>query len=175
MDLQALFKISYGLYVVTARYNDLISGYISNTVFQVTAEPPRLATCCAKANYTCELLEKSQAFGVTVLSQETPQEFLQRFGYKSGRDYPKMTGIDYFSGTTGAPIITAHAVAWYECRVVQSVDVGTHLIFIADLVDSRLIQPDGNPMTYAYYREVRRSKAPKNAPTFVDPQKLRPR
>jgi ferric-chelate reductase [NAD(P)H] len=172
MDLQALFKISYGLYVIAAKHQEMLSGYISNTVFQVTAEPPRLATCCALANFTCDLIRNSGAFSVAVLSQETPQEIFQRFGYRSGRNFFKFNDIDFKIGSTGAPIVIGHAIAYYECQVIQTVEVGTHLIFIADLVDSQLLDPVGIPMTYAYYREVRRAKAPKNAPTFLDPKKV---
>lgn len=172
MDLQALFKISYGLYIVAAQRDTNLNGYISNTVFQVTAEPPRLATCCAKQNFTSELIQASGAFSVSVLSQETPQPIFQRFGYQSGRDVQKFTNLNYQFGLTGAPIVLDYTLAWFDCRVIQTVDIGSHLLFIAELVDSHLIDPDGIPMTYAYYREVRRAKAPKNAPTFLDPKKL---
>ena len=172
MDLEALFKISYGIYIVATKYNDIINGYISNDVFQVTAEPPSLASSCSKQNYTCDLIKGSGVFTVSVLSQNTPQKIIQVFGYKSGRDIKKFEEINYRFGITGAPIVLDNTIAYYECKVTQTVDVGTHLIFIADIIDSQILDSKGIPMTYNYYREVRKAKAPKNAPTFIDPKKL---
>jgi len=170
INLEAFFKISYGLYIVSAGSGSKKSGYISNAVFQVTAEPAQFAVCCSKNNYTASLISENKAFAISVLKQDTDQALISTFGYKSGKDVDKFSGVNFITGVTGAPIVTDGSLAWFECRVVQSVDVGTHLLFTAEILNTQLIE-DGEPLTYSYYREVRKGKAPKNAPTYIDTEK----
>ena len=175
MDLQAFFKISYGLYIVSACHDLRLNGYISNTVFQVTAEPAQLATCCSKQNLTCELITASKSFSISVLGQSAPATLFGLFGYKSGKDVNKFEKVNYQTGLTGSPIVLDNCIAYFECRVIQTVDLGTHLLFIGKVVESQQLKVDDVPMTYDYYREVRKGKAPKNAPTYVDPSLLKNR
>lgn len=168
INLEAFFKISYGLYIVSAGKGDRRSGYVSNAVFQVTAEPAQFAVCCSKNNYTASLIDENRAFAISVLKKDSDQSLISLFGYKSGRDVDKFSSTGYITGITGAPIVTDDTLAWFECRVVQSIDVGTHILFTAEIVNNRLIE-DGEPLTYSYYREVRKGKAPKNAPTYINP------
>jgi len=168
MNFEAFFKISYGLYVVSSKDGEKLNGYVSNAVFQVTAEPAQFAVCCSKNNYTAELIKKSKAFSISVLKKEASPELIGVFGYQSGKDIDKFKDIKYISGSTGTPILLEDTLAWFECRVVQTVDVGTHLLFTAEIVGNDLIDGAGEPLTYSYYREVRKGKAPKNAPTYID-------
>jgi flavin reductase (DIM6/NTAB) family NADH-FMN oxidoreductase RutF/rubredoxin len=172
INLEAFFKISYGLYIVSAGNSSKKSGYISNAVFQVTAEPAQFAVCCSKNNYTASLINENRSFAISVLKKATDQALISTFGYKSGKDIDKFSGVNFITGTTGTPIVTDDSLAWFECRVVQSVDVGTHLLFTAEIVNTRLIE-DGEPLTYSYYRDARKGNAPKNAPTYIDPDKKR--
>ena len=168
MNFEAFFKISYGLYVVSAAQGDKLNGYISNTVFQVTAEPAQFAVCCSKNNYTAEMINSSKAFSISVLNKDVSPELISTFGYQSGKDVDKFSNVKYKNGITGAPILLEDTLAWFECRVIQTIDVGTHILFTAEIVGNDLIDGGGEPLTYAYYREVRKGKAPKNAPTYVD-------
>ncbi|HOP30854.1 MAG TPA: flavin reductase [Spirochaetota bacterium] len=170
IDLEAFFKISYGLYIVSAGNSSKKSGYISNAVFQVTAEPVQFAVCCSKNNYTASLISENRAFAISVLKKDADQSLISTFGYKSGKDIDKFSGVKSITGVTGAPIVTVDSLAWFECRVVQTIDVGTHFLFTAEIVNTRLIE-DGEPLTYSHYREERKGKAPKNAPTYIDPAK----
>jgi len=172
IDIDALFKVSYGLYIVCSGDKNKGNGYISNTVFQVTANPPRFATCCSKDNYTAEFIKNSGAFSVSVLHQNTPSDIFGRFGYKSGRDSDKLEGMDIRYGETGVPIVLNEAIAFLECKVIETQDLGTHLMFIAELVQSEVLDKAAEPITYLYYREVKKAVAPKNAPTYVDKSKL---
>jgi flavin reductase (DIM6/NTAB) family NADH-FMN oxidoreductase RutF/rubredoxin len=167
IQFDALFKISYGLYIVSAGDMQQGNGFISNTVFQVTAEPPMFATCCNKDNYTANLIEKSSAFAVSVLEQETSAEIISRFGYKSGKDTDKMNGLTLRMGESGVPIVMNNAVAILECRLVKTIDVGTHLMFIGELIQAEMIDDSKEPLTYLYYRQVKKGVAPKNAPTYI--------
>lgn len=172
INLDAFFKISYGLYIVSAESAGKMGGYVSNAVFQVTAEPAQFAVCCSKNNYTASLINESRAFSISVLKKDTPQDIISLFGYKSGRDVNKFEKVKYIKKITGAPILVEETLAWFECRVVQTVDVGTHLLFTAEIVSNELIE-DGEPLTYSYYREARKGKAPKNAPTYISPEKVK--
>jgi flavin reductase (DIM6/NTAB) family NADH-FMN oxidoreductase RutF/rubredoxin len=171
IDIEALFKVSYGLYIVSSGDSSGGNAYISNTVFQVTAAPPQFATCCSKDNYTAEIIKKTGAFAVSVLHTETPTEVFGRFGYKSGRDSDKLDGVELMYGESGVPIVTSGAIAFLECRVVETVDVGTHLLFIGELIQSKVLDDQAEPITYLHYRNVRKAVAPKNAPTYVDKSK----
>jgi len=172
INFEALFKISYGLFIVSSGDKNRGNGFISNTVFQVTAEPAKFAACCNKNNYTADFIKKYNAFSVSVLHQDTSPEIFGRFGYKSGRETDKMQGMSVRYGVTGVPIVMNDCIAFLECRLEQTVDVGTHLIFIGELVQSVIVDDTKVPITYNYYRQVKKGSAPENAPTYIDRSKL---
>ena len=172
MNIEAFYKISYGLYVVGCKSGNKINGYISNTVFQVTAEPAQFAISCSKNNFSSEIIKESKAFSISVLEKDTGAKVIGTFGYKSGKDIDKFEGFSYKTGKTGSPILLENTIAWFECKVVQTVDTWTHIVFIGELVDGDLINSDKEPLTYTYYREVKKGKAPKNAPTYIDEKKV---
>lgn len=150
----ALFKISYGLYIVTSVKGEKINGQCANTVFQVTSDPMRVALGINKSNLTHEFISESGVVGITILG-ENGHDLVRRFGYSSGRDKDKFDGVDYVQGSTGAPVIK-DGVAFLEGRInlEKSVDMGTHTLFIADIVDGGIIE-DSDPMTYAYFRKTK--------------------
>jgi len=166
VNVKALHKLSYGLYVVSSRKSDAMNGQIANAVFQVTSEPPTLAVCINKQNLTHEFIKESQVFTVSVLSHQTPLSFIGRFGFKSGREMDKFAGVSYIIGQTRAPVVTEHTLAYLEGKVIGEVDVGTHSIFTAQLVEANITK-EGEPMTYAYYHEVKRGAIPKSAPSYI--------
>jgi flavin reductase (DIM6/NTAB) family NADH-FMN oxidoreductase RutF/rubredoxin len=171
MNIEAYFKVTYGLYVVSSEMKGKFNGYISNTVFQVTAEPARFAIACSKNNFTAEMIRKSGVFSISVLKKETRPDIIGTFGYRSGKDTDKFTDFNFKTGITGVPILLDDTIAWFECKVDQKVDTGTHLLFIGKVLDCELPEAEGEPLTYDYYREVKKGKAPKNAPTYIDPEK----
>jgi flavin reductase (DIM6/NTAB) family NADH-FMN oxidoreductase RutF/rubredoxin len=170
MNLKSLHKLSYGLYVVTSKKGDKLNGQIANTVFQVTSEPPTIAVSINKNNLTWEYIKDSGAFAVSVLCVDTPLSFIGRFGFKSGRDINKFEGINYKFGETGAPIVTDNAVSYLEARVTKEVDVGTHTIFIGEVVGADVLM-EAKCMTYDFYHEVKRGTTPKTAPSYVAERK----
>lgn len=172
MNITTFFKISYGLYIVSSGNKEKGNGFISNTVFQVTSEPPRFTVCCNKDNYTCEFINQYKVFSVSVLAQEASSEIIGKFGYKSGRETDKMSGNNIIYGQTGVPIVLNDSIAFLECKVIQTFDVGTHLLFIGDVVDAQIIDETQPPLTYAYYREIKKGVSPKNAPTYINPTNL---
>jgi flavin reductase (DIM6/NTAB) family NADH-FMN oxidoreductase RutF/rubredoxin len=172
IDFNTLFKVSYGMYIVCSGDDKSGNGFISNTVFQVTSEPAKFISCCNKNNYTAGFIEKYGCFSVSVLPQNATPEIFGRFGYKSGRDTDKLTGMNIKYGKTGVPIVLNESIAWLECRVIEKFDVGTHWLFIGELIDAEILDGIGEPMTYSYYHKVKKGSAPKNAPTYLDKSKL---
>jgi len=173
IDIEALFKVTYGLYIVCSGDRDHGNGFISNTVFQVTANPASFASCCSKDNYTASLIQKHACFSASILHKDTPSEIYGRFGYRSGRDFDKLDGMNVIYGDTGAPIVLNEAIASIECKVVNTLDVGTHWLFIGEVINAEVYDEILDPITYQYYRDVKKGLAPKNAPTYVDKSKLK--
>jgi len=170
MNPKALHKISYGLYVISTSDGDKKNGQIANTLFQVTSEPQRVAVALNKENLTHSMVEKSKVFTASVLSKDTPMEFIGRFGFKSGRDTDKFQGINYKKGATGVPIVVDNSIAYVEAKVISALDAGTHTIFVGEVVDCDVLG-DGEPMTYDYYHQIKGGKAPKTAPTYIKDEK----
>jgi len=172
IQLEALYKISYGLYIVTSGDRNQGNGFVSNTVFQVTSQPQRFAVCCNKDNYSASFIQEFKAFAVSILAQDTSAELIGKFGYKSGREMNKMTDVKVIFKETNVPIVLDSSLAFFECKLVDVFDVGTHWIFIGELVSAEIVDDTGEPLTYAYYREVKKGFSPKNAPTYIDQSKI---
>jgi len=170
MNIKALYKLGYGMYVVSSRKEDKFNAQIANTVFQITSEPPTIAVSINKNNLTHEFIKESKVFTASVLSQDTPLPFIGHFGFKSGRDIDKLEGINYKTGETKAPVVLDNAVAYLEAKVTQEVDAGTHTIFIGEVVNADVLS-DEVCMTYDYYHQVKRGTTPKTAATYIDEKK----
>jgi flavin reductase (DIM6/NTAB) family NADH-FMN oxidoreductase RutF/rubredoxin len=170
VNLKALHNCSYGLYIVTSRKGDRFNGQIANTVVQVTSEPPTIAVCINKQNLTHEFITGSKVFVASVLSQDTPLAFIGHFGFKSGREVDKFKDVNYKLGRVKSPIVLDHSLAYLEAKVINQVDVGTHTIFIGELVGADVLS-EGEPMTYAYYQQVKRGTTPKTAPSYIEERK----
>ena len=173
MNIESFFKISYGLYIVSSKSEAKLSGYISNTVFQVTAEPAQFGVSCSKNNFTADLIAESKVFTISVLHKHAKAELIGLFGYKSGKNTDKFAKTNYITEKTGAPIVIDDTIAWFECKVVQTIDVGSHLLFIGQVINNELIDSEKEPLTYTYYREVKKGIAPKNAPTYINKEILK--
>ncbi len=173
INFDTFFKVSYGLYLVSAKYQDTKAGYVANTVFQVTAQPPKFGISCNKDNFSAEIIKRSGAFAFSVLSEKASIGLIGDFGYRSSREIDKFRGVNYFIGETGSPIITDSCLAWFDCKITDMFDVGTHLLFIGEVVASDLIDSATKSLTYLYYREVMKGFSPKNAPTYLDKTHIR--
>jgi len=170
MNLKALYSISYGVYVVCSKKGDRFNGQIANTVTQITSEPPTIAVSINKKNLTHEFIKESRVFTVSILCEDTPLSFIGNFGFKSGRDTNKFEGINYKIGETGVPVVIDNTVAYLEVKVNKEVDVGTHTIFIGELISAEVIS-DKTCMTYAYYHQVKGGTTPKTAPSYIEERK----
>lgn len=166
MNLSALHRLGYGMYIVCSRKGDRFNGQVANTVFQITSEPPTVAVSINKSNLTHEFINDSRVFTASVLCEATPLSFIGHFGFKSGRDIDKLKGINYKIGETKAPVVLDNAVAYLEAEVTQDIDVGTHTIFIGRIVAAEVLTED-ECMTYQYYHQVKRGTTPKTAPSYI--------
>ena len=166
MNLEALHKISYGIYILSTEFEGKSNGQIVNSVFQVTAEPATVAVSVNKKNLTCEYLRKTMKFSLSMLERDTPMNLIGRFGFKSGRETNKFEGINSKKGQTGVPIVLDNALAYIELEVINQLEVGTHVIIVGRVVDAEVLN-SLEPMTYAYYHDVKRGKSPKSAPTYI--------
>ena len=166
MDFTALQKLGYGLYIIYSKKGDKFNGQTANTVFQITSEPPTVAVSINKNNLTWEYIQDSKVFTVSVLKRDTPLPFIGRFGFRSGRDIDKLEGVNYKIGETGVPIILDNTTAYMEAKVTSQLDVGTHTIFVGEIVEANVLSQE-ECMTYAYYHEVKRGTTPKAAPTYA--------
>ena len=166
MDPNVLHNIGYGMYVVASNKGDLSSGQIANTLFQITSQPVTIAVSINKENLTHEFIEKSSRFSASILSKDAPLNFIGRFGFKSGRDGDKFSGVKVKKLASGCPVVLDHAIGYLEAKVINKFDCGTHTLFIGEMTDSSILKT-GAPMTYAYYHEVKRGTTPKTAPTFI--------
>lgn len=170
MNTKALQQISYGLYIIGSRKGDRINGQIANTVIQTSSEPPTISVCINKGNLTHEFIKDSRVFTVSILSKDAPLSLIGQFGFKSGRDINKFEGVNYKTGETKAPIVLDHTLAYLEVRVTKELEVETHTDFVGELVGAEILK-EGEPMTYAYYHQVKRGTTPKTAPSYVEEKK----
>ncbi|MEG1799669.1 MAG: flavin reductase family protein [Synergistaceae bacterium] len=165
INMKALFSMTYGMYVVSTVLDGKLNGQIANAAMQITGEPPCVAVCLNKQNLTTEMLVKSGVFGVSVLELDVPMTFLGQYGFKCGRDIDKYSNVNYYLGETGVPIVTDWTISTFEAKVVHTLDLPTHVLFIGEVTASKFIK-EATPLTYADYHTVKKGKSPKTAPTF---------
>lgn len=170
MDNKVLHKISYGMFVITSKLGDKINGQIANTCFQVSSEPPLIAIALNKNNLTCKLVDESNIFAVSILSEDATFKFIGVFGFRTGKDFNKFQGINYKIGITGAPVVLDYTLGYIEVKVVKKLDVGTHTIFVGEVIEGEILN-DKKPMTYDYYHNVVKGKSPQTAPTYIKENK----
>jgi len=170
MDQNVLHNLSYGMYVVSSCKGYLMNGQIANTVFQITSEPATVGVSINKNNLTREYIESSNLFTCSILTDETPLLFIGKFGFKSGRTENKFKGVESEILKNGCPAVIDHSLGYFGARVVKRVDCETHILFIGEVTEAKIIKP-GRPMTYEYYHMVKRGTTPASAPTFIKGEK----
>lgn len=172
IDFKSFHKLSYGIYVICSEFEGKKSGYIGNTGFQITSSPSTMAISCNKENYTCQIIKKSKLFSLSVLQKDLNIAIIGDFGFRSSRELDKFALHKYKIGTTGIPVITDFTIATFECKVINEIDCGTHIVFFGEVIESEKLS-DLPPLTYEYYHSHYKMLAPKNAPTYIDPEKLK--
>lgn len=151
MDNQALYKISYGLFVLSAHDEGKDNGCIINTAIQAASAPNQLSISVNKGNYTHEMIMKTGKFNVSVISQNATFDLFKRFGFQSGRDNDKLADFKgYDKAENGIIYITEGTNAYFSVEVNSTVDLGSHTMFIGQVTDMKLLN-DNPSATYDYY------------------------
>ena len=152
VEPNAMFKLSYGLFVLTAK-GTRDNGCIINTVTQITDTPKRISIAVNKANHTHDLIMNSGVFNVSVLTTDATFALFQRFGFQSGREVDKFDGFtDVARSENGLYYVTQASNAFISGKVIQTLDYGTHTVFIADVTEAKVLS-NAPSLTYAYYFE----------------------
>ena len=153
VEPNAMFKLSYGLFVLTAREANRDNGCIINTVTQLTDSPKRISIAVNKQNLTHDMILKTGVFNVSILSERAPFAIFKHYGFQSGRDTDKFAGVPALArAQNGIYYLPDSTNAFLSGKVTQTIDLGTHTLFIADVTEARVLS-DAPSMTYAYYFE----------------------
>ncbi len=157
-DPLALRNLTYGLFVITARESDKDNGCIANTAVQVGANPTRIAISVQMGNLNRELIERTGKFNVSVLTEDTPFETIRHFGMQSGRDVDKFADFKSVERShNGLYYLTEHVNAMFSCEVKEKLDLGSHMLFIGEVTESKVLGK-GASCTYAHYHKAIRPK-----------------
>lgn len=151
MDAKAMFKLTYGLFVLTAHEDDKDNGCIINTAMQVTAEPNRICIAVNKDNYTHDMIMRTSEFSISVISQKADFELFRHFGFQSGREVDKFANYDRCQkSTNGTMIVLDGTNAYLSAHVTDVMDLGTHTLFVAEVTDMAVLNDDMSA-SYEYY------------------------
>lgn len=157
IDPTALFKLSYGLFVLTAK-DQKQNGCITNSVIQVAEYPDRILVSSQKGNLTREMIEKTGEFNVSVLTEDVPFEIIRHFGFQSGRDVDKFADFkDFEVSSNGINYISKYTNAFLSGKVISSTDLGSHVLFVAEITESKVLSSTPS-CTYAHYHKAIKPK-----------------
>lgn len=167
VDTSAFHALSYGLYLITAvDANGKKVGCVANTFQQVASQPPMASVALNKENATTQAIQETGCYGVSVLGRSATMELIGLFGFKSSKDVDKFADTPYVLCAEQLPQVLDSCVAKFAVEVRETVDVGTHVMFVGSVVEADVIAEEP-PLTYAYYHEVLRGKTPPKAATYV--------
>ena len=156
MDINALFKISYGLYVLVAKEDGFDNGCIINTLTQVTNTPNRLAVVVNKVNKTADMIRKTGDFNVSVLSESVNFDVFKNFGFQSGNDVNKFVEFkDVERSENGLYYLNKYSNAYISGKVINTVDLDTHYMFIADLADAKILNEEKSVTYDDYHSKIK--------------------
>ncbi len=153
MNNKAMYKIVYGLYVLTAKDDVKDNGCIINTAGQVTTSPNRITLAVNKQNLTHDMIIKTGLFNLSTLSEEAPFSVFQSFGMQSGKTVDKFTDFkDAYRSENGLLYLTKYANTFISGKIVTATDIGTHTLFLADVTDAEVLS-NTESMSYAFYQK----------------------
>ena len=157
IEREAMYKLTYGLFMLTTTDGQKQNGCIVNTVSMLTDNPTRIVVFVNKANYSEELLRKTGVFNVSILSESAPFDIFKQFGFQSGRDVDKFEGGMYATSENGLYYLPEYANAVLSAKVVDSHDYGTHTLFVAEVTEAKKLNNEKS-VTYEYYQSTIKPK-----------------
>ncbi len=166
IDNTAMFKVPYGLFVLSAKEGDKDNGCIINTVMQVNSYPQSVAIAVNKDSYTCKMIQQTGIFNVSVLTESVPFNLIQHYGFQKGEKVDKFAEGQGLRSENGVKYIDEYTNAYISGKVTRFVDCSSHLIFLADVTEA-VILSDAPSVTYTYYQEHIKPKPEKKATGYV--------
>ena len=166
IDQTAFFSLSYGLYVISSKDADRAAGCVANTFQQVTSSPMQVSVALNKENATTGVIRAAGRFSATCLAQDAPMELIGTFGFHCSTDVDKFAACETALDAAGVPYVAEQCVARFSVRVVQAVNLGTHILYIGEVEEAAKVCA-GDPMTYAYYHQVKGGKTPPKASSYL--------
>lgn len=152
MDKKAMYNLTYGLFILTAKEGEKDNGCIVNTVTQVTTEPNQITVAVNKKNYTHDMIQRTGAFNVSILTENSKFDTFKHWGFQSGAEVNKMEAITFQRAENGIAYIAEECNAYISAKVVSATDLGTHTLFLADVTDAGTLSQEES-VTYAYYQK----------------------
>ena len=164
MDKKALYALTYGLFVLTAKEGEKDNGCIVNTVQMLTSDPTRVVVFVNKSNYTEGMIARTGEFNVSILQNDTPFALFKHFGFSSGKDVNKFEGRVYPRSENGLYYIYENSNAYLSCKVVGAHDYGTHTLFVGEVVEAKTLSSHKSLSYEQYLTEVKPQTKPAPAP-----------
>ncbi len=159
--------MSYGLYLISSVADGKASGCVVNTLAQVTSKPAKVSIAINKDNFTTQTILKSGRFVGVSLAQSADMDLIGEFGFKSSADRDKFAAFPCEKDENGIPYVTAHTTARFSAKVVDQLDLGSHILFVGEVTEAEILS-DEEVLTYAYYQKVKKGGTPKNAPSYKE-------
>lgn len=165
MNKEVFQDLSYGVYVISSKEDNRDVGCIANSVMQVTSSPATIAISINLNNYTNKAIKESKEFICTILPVDVDSNVIRTFGFESSQNVDKFENMDTIN-VDNFPILK-NTVGYIHCQVVKTIELGTHTIFIGEVLKAKKLN-NKQVMTYDYYHQVKKGKSPKNAPTYIE-------
>lgn len=165
MNKDILKDLSYGVYLVSSKKDSKEVGCIANSVMQITSNPVTIAISIHKDNYTNQAICTSKEFICSILPKDIDSSVIGTFGFQSSKEIDKFQAVE--TDSVDGNVLVKDIIGYVKCKVIQQIEVATHTIFIGEVISCEKLT-NKEPMTYAYYHEVKKGKSPKNAPTYQE-------
>ena len=152
MNEKAFYNLTYGLFLLTAREGERDNGCIINTAVQVANDPARISISVIKQNLTCEMILRTGQFNISAITNKADFELFKRFGMQSGRDVDKFADFTWTDRSeNGLLYLTGPSNAFFSAKVTEYFDLGSHILFVAEVTDAQVLSQDPS-CTYGYYQ-----------------------
>ena len=167
MNTKAFYHLSYGLYIISSVADGKACGCVVNTLAQVTSKPAKVSIAVNKDNATTQAILKSGRFVGVSLAQSADMDLIGEFGFKTSTERDKFAPFTCQKDENGIPYVTEHTTARFSGKVVDQLDLGTHILFVAEVTEAEVLSEE-EVLTYAYYQKVKKGGTPKNAPSYKE-------
>lgn len=171
IDKSAFHSLSYGMYVIGTRDEGASFGCVANTFAQVTSSPFQVSVALNKDNATTSAIRATRRFTASCLSEDASMELIGTFGFHTSTEFDKFARHASARDAADMPVLAESCCAWFSAKVVQEVDLGTHILFVGAVEDAKRVEGAAAPMTYAYYHQVKGGKTPPKASSYLGEEK----